>query len=117
MERTEIEVIRDKEQAREATHMSSFKTYLGGAVTYDDLVRTFGEPTYTPEDSGDGKVNYEWVFYSDGDYFTVYDWKTYDAEATRTQYTNWHVGGKAGPLETVGFTRNVLEEVRQTVYS
>ena len=115
MERTEIEVIRDKEQAREATHMSSFRTYLGGAVTYNDLVDTFGEPTYTPEDSGDGKVNYEWVLYFDGDYFTIYDWKTYSPEQTRNGYTNWHVGGKAGPLETVEFTRNVLEEIRLTV--
>lgn len=117
MERTEIEVIRDKEQARKATHMSSFRGYLGGAVTYSDLVDTFGEPTFTPEDSGDGKVNYEWVFYFDGDYFTIYDWKTYDAETTRTQYTNWHVGGKAGVLKTAGFVDNILDEIRHIVYS
>ena len=117
MERTEIEVIKDKKQARKATHMSAFRTYLGGAVTYNDLVDTFGEPTYTPEDSGDGKVNYEWVFYFDGDYFTIYDWKTYDAETTRTQYTNWHVGGKAGVLETEPFVRNVLEEIRMAIFS
>lgn len=117
MERTKIEVINDKEQARNATHMSGFRTYLGGMISYNDLVDTFGEPTFTPEDSGDGKVNYEWVFYFDGDYFTIYDWKTYDAETTRTQYTNWHVGGKAGVLETDGFVRNVLEEIRMAIFS
>jgi len=117
MERTEIEVIKDKKQARNATHMSAFRTYLGGMISYNDLVDTFGEPTYTPEDSGDGKVNYEWVFYFDGDYFTIYDWKTYDAETTRTQYTNWHVGGKAGVLETEAFVRNVLEEIRLAIFS
>jgi hypothetical protein len=62
----ELEVIRDKEQARNEMHMSGFRTYLGGEVTYQDLVNTFGEPTFTPEDSGDGKVNYEWIIYFDG---------------------------------------------------
>jgi hypothetical protein len=117
MERTEIEVIKDKEQARKATFMSGFRTYLGGMISYRDLVDTFGEPTYTPEDSGDGKVNYEWVFYFDGDYFTIYDWKTYDADYTRAEYTNWHIGGKAGVLETEAFVRNVLEEIRTAIFS
>jgi len=117
IEKTNIEKIEDKEWAREATHMSGFRTYLGGMVTYKDLVDTFGEPTFTPEDSGDGKVNYEWVFIHDGDYFTIYDWKTYDADYTRAQYTNWHVGGKAGVLETEGFVRSVLEEIRLAIFS
>jgi hypothetical protein len=117
IERNDIEKIEDKEWARKATFMSSFRTYLGGAVSYNDLIDTFGEPTFTPEDSGDGKVNYEWVFIHDGAYFTIYDWKTYDAETTRTEYTNWHVGGKAGVLETDGFVRNVLEEIRLAIFS
>ena len=117
MERTEIEVINDKKQARKATFMSAFRTNLGGMVSYRDLVDTFGEPTFTPEDSGDGKVNYEWTFYFDGDYFTIYDWKTYSPEYTRAQYTNWHVGGKAGVLETDGFVRSVLEEIRLAIFS
>ena len=115
--RTDIEKIEDKMQARKATNMSAFRTYLGGAVTYNDLVDTFGEPTFTPEDSGDGKVNYEWTFYFDGDYFTIYDWKTYSPEYTRAQYTNWHVGGKAGVLMTDAFVTNVLEEIRLTIFS
>jgi hypothetical protein len=117
IEKTNIEKIEDKIQAGKATFMSAFRTYLGGAVTYNDLVDTFGEPTFTPEDSGDGKVNYEWVFYFDGNYFTIYDWKTYNADYTRAQYTNWHVGGKAGVLETDGFVRNVLEEIRLAIFS
>ena len=117
IERTNIEKIEDKEWARKATFMSSFRTYLGGAITYNDLVDTFGEPTFTPEDSGDGKVNYEWVFIHDGEYFTIYDWKTYSPEHTRTGYTNWHVGGKVGVLETDGFVRSVLEEIRLSIFS
>jgi len=111
----ELEVIRDKEQARNEMHMSGFRTYLGGAVTYQDLVNTFGEPTFTPEDSGDGKVNYEWIIYFDGSYYSIYDWKTYDAQTTREEYTSWHVGGKAGVLEVNGFTSQVLDEIRHTV--
>ena len=33
------------------------------------------------------------------------------------QYTNWHVGGKAGVLETEAFVRNVLEEIRLAIFS
>ena len=117
IERTNIEKIEDKEWARKATHMSGFRTYLGGMITYNDLVDTFGEPTFTPEDSGDGKVNYEWVFIFDGDYFTIYDWKTYSPETTRTEYTNWHVGGRTGVIMTDAFVRNVLEEIRLAIFS
>tara|TARA_Y100001972_G_scaffold93922_1_gene115215 strand:+ start:16 stop:372 length:357 start_codon:yes stop_codon:yes gene_type:complete len=117
IERNDIEKIEDKEWARKATFMSGFRTNLGGMISYKDLVDTFGEPTFTPEDSGDGKVNYEWVFIHDGNYFTIYDWKTYDAETTRNEYTNWHVGGKAGVLETDGFVRSVLEEIRLSIFS
>ena len=115
--KNELEVIRDKEWAMDKMHMSSFKTYLGGAVTYQDLVDAFGEPTFEPEDSGDGKVNYEWVIYFDGSYYSIYDWKTYNPEYTRTEYTNWHVGGKTGVLEVDAFTRTVLDKIRHTVYS
>lgn len=115
IERTEMEVIRDKEWAGRAATGTSFRMYLGEEVTYRDLVDTFGEPTFTPEDSGDGKVNYEWVFFFDGDYFTIYDWKTYDPEATRLDYTNWHVGGKTGVFLTDAFIRNVLDRIRHSV--
>ena len=47
IERNDIEKIEDKEWARKATFMSSFRTYLGGAITYNDLIDTFGEPTFT----------------------------------------------------------------------
>ena len=115
--KNELEVIRDKEWAMDKMHMSSFMTYLGGAVTYQVLVDAFGEPTFEPEDSGDGKVNYEWVIYFDGSYYSIYDWKTYSPEYTRTEYTNWHVGGKTGVLEVDAFTRTVLDKIRHTVYS
>lgn len=75
---------------------NTFGTSLKGYVytTYSRLVEIFGEPTYLPEDSGDGKVNFEWVFEFNGEIFTIYDWKTYDPEYSMTQLEKWHIGGK-----------------------
>jgi len=64
---------------------------------YRDLLGKLGAPTFEPEDSGDGKVMYEWVFYNDDEVFTIYDWKTYDEEYTKYEYTDWHVGGVGKP--------------------
>jgi hypothetical protein len=76
---------------------TSLKGYLNG-VTYDDLFQTFGPSTYLPIDSGDGKVNYEWVFKYKGEYYTVYDWKVPE-QYVREYYgkegeLEFHVGGK-----------------------
>ena len=73
-------------------------TFLSGYLydtTYSELIETFGDPAFSPEDSGDGKVNFEWVFEFDGEIFTVYDWKTYDVEYTMNTLEVWHVGGKS----------------------
>lgn len=117
MERTDIEIIQNKTKAMKVMHMSSFKSNLGGCVTYKDLVDTFGEPTFTPEDSGDGKVNYEWVFEFDGSYYSIYDWKTFSPEYTRNEYTNWHIGGHTGVIHTDSFRLNVLDEIRHAIFS
>ena len=63
-------------------------------ITYDQLLYTFGEPTYTPEDSGDGKVQFEWVLEYKDKIFSIYDWKTWDQEYTKTRLTQWSVGGR-----------------------
>lgn len=101
------------------TSGSSLKGYLDYGVTFDDLVKGLGEPTFLPEDSGDGKINFEWVVdfeNEDGDVdtFTIYDWKV-DADWSR-HYTGtkeqageffggsrWHVGGKSYALDFIDF--------------
>lgn len=72
-------------------------TFLCGGIdtTYSELIKTFGDPAFLPEDSGDGKVNFEWIFEFDGEIFTIYDWKTYDVEYTMNTLGVWHVGGKS----------------------
>lgn len=82
-----------KEDALELGWGTSLKGHLHG-VTYAQLVKAFGQPVFNPEDSGDGKVNFEWVFEYDGNVFTLYDWKTYDVEYTINELTTWNIGGK-----------------------
>lgn len=65
-------------------------TCLQGYVqtTYDKLVELLGEPNRGQ--SGDGKVNCEWVLDIDGEPITIYDWK--QEEIPKEEY-GWHVGG------------------------
>ena len=93
-----------------STSGSSLKGYLNYGITYYDLVKLLGEPTFLPEDSGDGKVNFEWVVEFDNgegyiETFTIYDWKTESPEWSRLNTgsfeqakewfgSRWHVGGK-----------------------
>ena len=112
------------------TFGTSKKGYLDYGITYDDLVDTFGEPTYLPEDSGDGKVNYEWVidfdFEGSVEMFTIYDWKV-DAEwskentGTKEQArewlggSRWHVGGKDYAGDFIDKVSELVYEVRKNV--
>ena len=102
----------------------SLKGYLDYGITYDDLVDTFGDPTFLPEDSGDGKVNYEWVidfdFEGSINTFRIYDWKV-EAEWSKLNTgrmeeanewfggSRWHVGGK-------DYAGDFIEKVSEAVY-
>jgi len=103
---------------------SSLKGYLDYGITYEDLVDTFGDPTFLPEDSGDGKVNYEWVidfdFEGSINTFRIYDWKV-EAEWSKLNTgrmeeanewfggSRWHVGGK-------DYAGDFIEKVSEAVY-
>ena len=78
------------EQGQDSSTGTSLKGYMYG-VSYSKLIEVFGEPTY-PNESGDGKVQFEWVFDYKGEPFTLYDWKTYDREYTMNELTKWNVG-------------------------
>ena len=91
------------------TSGSSLKGKLKYGIKYDDLVDIFGPPTYYNE-SGDGKVNFEWVIEFENENgiletFTIYDWKVdpdYSIANTGAVSegkeflggSRWHVGGK-----------------------
>jgi len=96
----------DKEDAGYKATGTSLKGYLHN-TTYAQLVEAFGQPTFNPEDSGDGKVNFKWVFEFNGEVFTLYDWKTYDVQYTINELTTWNIGGKT----YYGDFSNHIEEV------
>ena len=69
-------------------------TYKIGDLTglfFRDLVNKLGKPTVVG--SGDDKVQYEWIIEFEGEIFTIYDWKTYDAEYTEYELYTWSIGG------------------------
>ncbi len=84
---------KDLNEIYNATHQTHRLRYLTD-VDYYDLVRIFGQASI-PVESGDGKVQKEWVFEYKGEIFTVYDWKTYDEQETMTNLFTWSLGGKS----------------------
>lgn len=102
--------IETREEANRQTGGSSLKGYLAAGIKFADLYRTFGDATLKPEDSGDGKVQYEWVFEYKGDVFTIYDWKTYDEDYTLNEYDRWHVGGKTNASEFIALIEKLCQK-------
>lgn len=84
-------------------------TYKVGTInaTYNQLVNLLGEPTF-PEQSGDGKVQVEWVVEYKGDIFTIYDWKTYDRNFTQNGLKLFHVGGKDYALDFIDYLESQI---------
>lgn len=106
------------------TFGTSLKGYLSYGITYNDLVDFLDEPTFLPEDSGDGKVNYEWVVEFEGDngieVFTIYDWKV-DADWSKINTgkieqanewfgSRWHVGGKDYAGDFIDFLEKEIKK-------
>jgi hypothetical protein len=94
----------NKAEADKKLHGSHKVAKLYG-YNFLQLLYTLGIPTYYPEDSGDGKVQYEWVFEYEDKYFTIYDWKTFNKEYTEKQCVEWSIGGKSDATNFI----NVLE--------
>ena len=70
---------------------ATFKIGSLDGIYYRDLVNKLGEPTVIG--SGDDKVQYEWIMEFKGEVFTIYDWKTYNAEYTEYELDTWSIGG------------------------
>jgi hypothetical protein len=77
---------------------TSLKGYT--AATYKQLVAILGEPTFS-DASADDKTQVEWVVKFRNNYFTVYDWKTYDREYTMNELSVFHVGSKVDALNFI----------------
>lgn len=76
-------------------NMTSLVGYVN--ATYQQLVDTFGEPTYNGS-SGEDKVDVEWhIKFDDGTVASIYNWKDYDGGdycRSGVKY-EWHIGGHA----------------------
>lgn len=95
-----IEVVREKSIARRITGGTFLQDHLTG-ISYGELVKALGSPTFGPEDSGDGKTYFEWVIKHGDEVFTLYDWKTYDVEETINKLKLWNIGGLTNASEFI----------------
>jgi hypothetical protein len=87
-------------------------TYKIGSLNgiyYRDLVNKLGEPNVIGSD--DDKVQYEWIMKYDGEIFTIYDWKTYDAEYTEYELDTWSIGGNSHSSKIVDDFKKYIYEL------
>ena len=79
-----------KQTFKEISGTSFHDTVIG--TTVHTLKQILGEPHYSGND-GEDKVNYEWdMETSNGDVFTVYDWKEY-RPLDEYEIIEFHIGG------------------------
>jgi hypothetical protein len=71
-------------------------------ITYKDLLRILGEPTYN-EPSGDNKTQVEWNLKFNNEVYSIYDWKTYNKEYTLNELNHWNIGGKTDPTNLIDY--------------
>ena len=100
-----MRTLRNQEFASNQTYGTSLKGYT--KATYKRLVEVLGPPTFSTP-SGDDKTQVEWVVKFKNDYFTAYDWKTYDREYTMNELQIFHVGGKTDAFEFIKALENKL---------
>lgn len=104
-----VKVIRNEQEALRLRNGSSRAGEINR--TYRDLVTGLGEPTFG-EESGDGKVQVEWVVKFKGNVFTIYDWKTYDREFTEWNLAEFNIGSKtARGYEVAEFVDAVRNQI------
>jgi hypothetical protein len=101
-----MRTLRSKDFASNQICGTSLKGYT--KATYKQLVATLGEPTFN-EASLDDKTQVEWVVKFRNNYFTIYDWKTFDREYTMNELTIFHVGGKVDALDFIIALKNKIQ--------
>jgi len=81
-----------------ASHGTSLQGYIN--ATYNQLIELLGKPTYD-KPSGDNKIQVEWVVEYKGDFFTIYDWKTYSRQSTENGLSTFNVGGTTNAFDFI----------------
>lgn len=100
-----MRTLRNQDFASNQTCGTSLKGYT--KATYKQLVAALGEPTFS-DASADDKTQVEWVVKFRNNYFTIYDWKTYDREYTMNELSVFHVGSKVDALNFIVALENKL---------
>ena len=100
-----MRTLRNQEFASNQVCGTSLKGYT--KVTYKRLVEVLGPPTFN-EASADDKTQVEWVVKFRNNYFTIYDWKTFDREYTLNELQIFHVGGKIDAFNFIVALENKL---------
>ena len=89
----------------------------GGTSFHDSVIncslstlkKVLGEPSYDAND-GQDKVNFDWdMETSNGDVFTVYDWKEYRS-LNENEMIEWHIGGTDRTV-----TEQAAREIRNAI--
>jgi hypothetical protein len=101
-----MKTLRKQSFASDQTCGTSLKGYT--KATYKQLVDTLGEPTFS-DTSADDKTQVEWVVKFRNNYFTIYDWKTYDREYTMNELQIFHVGSKVDALDFINALENKIQ--------
>jgi hypothetical protein len=100
-----MRTLRNQDFASNQTCGTSLKGYT--KATYKQLVALLGEPTFS-DASADDKTQVEWVVKFRNNYFTIYDWKTFDREYTMNELTIFHVGSKVDAFNFIVALENKL---------
>ena len=104
-----IKVIRNEQEALRLLGGTSLAGYVNS--DYMGLELALGEPVFDTE-SGDGKVQVEWVVMFKGNLFTIYDWKTYDRDFTEWSLKEFNIGSKtARGYEVAEFVDAVRNQI------
>ena len=93
-----MRTLRNQDFASNQICGTSLKGYT--KATYKQLVAALGEPTFS-DASADDKTQVEWVVKFRNNYFTIYDWKTYDREYTMNELQIFHVGSKVDAFDFI----------------
>ena len=101
-----MKVLKNQDFASDQTCGTSLKGYTH--ATYKRLVEVLGPPTFS-DASLDDKTQVEWVVKFRNNYFTIYDWKTFDREYTMNELTVFHVGGKVDALDFIIALENKIQ--------
>ena len=96
-----------KKTFKEVTGTSFHDSVINCSVS--TLKKVLGEPDCDIND-GEDKVNFEWdMETSNGDVFTVYDWKEYRS-LNENEMIEWHIGGMSKAI-----TEQAKREIREAI--